>query len=65
MKKNEIIIRIQRVKEENQKVFNEDLNERSFREYILKVRNKTLKQKQKLTYPLGYVGQKKQLIDLL
>ena len=63
MKKNEIIIRIQRIKEENEKVFSEDLNERLFRESILKIRNKTLKQKLRLTYPLGYVGQKKQLVE--
>ena len=64
MKTKDVIVRIQSIKEQNEKVFISDITDRSIKKSIMSVKPKTLEKRLRKTYPLGYVGQRKPLTDL-
>jgi hypothetical protein len=64
MKAKDVIVRIQSIKEQNERVFMEDLKDRNIKNSIMDFKIKTMKKVLRKTYPLGYVGQRKTLVEL-
>ena len=63
MKKKDIIVRIKTIREQNDRVFKIDIEERITKDSIISFKNKELKQKLRKVYPLGYYGPKKPLLE--